>query len=223
MWVGGAFGLPRFLYPVIMKYAIHICTGFLLILAIQLAQGQDDLDYCSRIKYAFSSQSQLIVNGETNVNTFACTNTQRLPSYEAIVCGNSTTGFIEFLQASLRIPVVEMDCGGKGINSDFREMMDADHYPGIILELWELQQTGSKSTYSSQYLASTSITLKNTKRAVKIPVRISKLGNGKFRVEGKVTLDLSDFDIKPPSPLMGLIKVSDKIEIQFELDLSLFI
>lgn len=188
---------------------------------LSLLHAQADPDSCTRVQYSFSSESTLKVNGKTNVNTFTCLNEKTLPSYVAVVCGYSTPENMEFLEAALRIPVDEMDCGGKGINADFREMMKADKHPYILLELWELYLNKARTNDAKYYTAITSITLVNTRRPVTIPVLLTKNGSDLYLVKGVVTLRLSDFGITPPKPLMGLIKINDEIVIEFALEMRL--
>jgi hypothetical protein len=51
---------------------------------------------------------------------------------------------------------------------------------------------------------------------------VERLPNGKIKLIGQKILKLSEFNIKTPSKMMGLIKVSDEIEIEFQLMLSKF-
>jgi hypothetical protein len=198
-----------------------ILPVILFVVPLRLLKAQVDMDSCNHVNYSFSSQSTLKVLGKTNVNSFTCLNEKTLPSYVAVVCGYSTPEHMEFLETTLKIPVIEMDCGGKGINSDFREMMKADKYPYILLDLWELSLNKSQPSGLKHYTASTTITLVNTRKPVNIPVSLKKNDGNLYTIYGSISLKLSDFEITPPRPLMGLIKIDDEIVIEFVLEMHL--
>ena len=43
---------------------------------------------------------------------------------------------------------------------------------------------------------------------------------GRITIQGKHTIDMTDYDMKPPSAMMGVIKVYDTVDIDFNLILQ---
>lgn len=195
-------------------------TLLVLSCAIVSAQSSTLHDYCSRVHYSFHSESSLSVKGSSNVTSFTCLNTKQLRGQEVILCGNDGNGYVEFFEARMNIPVTDLDCGGKGINSDFREMMQIERFPFITIDIHTLEKQSPGRAAVGRYIAMTTITMKGKTRPVRIPLTIQRRGLNSYHVEGGVHLQLSDFNIEPPRPMMGLVRVDDEVEIRFNLKLS---
>ncbi len=104
------------------------------------------------------------------------------------------------------------DCGGKGINRDFHGLLQSDIYPRIILRLKEIKLKPHK---------------KNTADAI-IEIEIAGIKNSyhmetefqneqDWHISGKLKLNINKFNLKAPKKMLGLIVVSDEIEIIFKL------
>lgn len=58
-------------------------------------------------------------------------------------------------------------------------------------------------------------------REEKIEVTGVFLGPWQFRVRGSHEINMSDFGLTPPSPMMGLIKVNDTLTVNFDVTFCL--
>jgi hypothetical protein len=124
------------------------------------------------------------------------------------------------VELQVRIPVNQLNCGKPPINRDMRKTLNADLFPVITYTLGEsrlmcctddvLPQTMEIETFGE-------LTLSGNTRKERIIVSGQFIGTYQLRITGSHVISMSDFGLEPPSPMMGLIKVNDKMIVNFDV------
>ena len=104
------------------------------------------------------------------------------------------------------------DCGGKGINNDFQQLLKSDMYPETLINLKEIS---IDNTSENTVQALLEIRIAGVTNACKVPIKLT--GEDTLLVEGVLNLNICDFNLEPPKKALGLIVVKDIIEINFQL------
>lgn len=157
--------------------------------------------------------SKLTITGDTNISEFACAfNSKMIPSTRKVSL-KDVGGELHFENAILKLDNTGFDCGSKGINKDFHALVKTEEYPEISLELKKLcVDTPTQAT------ADLIISIAGKTKAYKVPVQIV---DGKIpQYRGDLTLNINDFDLKPPKKMFGLIVVKEDIDINFNLNVE---
>ncbi|KAA3635356.1 MAG: YceI family protein [Bacteroidetes bacterium] len=172
--------------------------------------------------YILKPSSVLSINGETNVNSFCCSSQQKFPKGRVGYEWGKGNGKLNFKNTQLKINVQSLDCGANAINKDLQKTLQAESFPYITIELKEALNTdGGNSIKKNQwveFLAKTEITLCCVTKEVTIPVVIRKSADNRFQIIGSTILQFRDFELEPPTVMMGLIKVKETLDISFDLD-----
>jgi len=164
---------------------------------------------------SFSSDSYLIIKGKTNVSKFNCSFNVNAFSDKIKVSYEEFENSITFSTTTIKLPNIEFHCGGKAINKDFRALLKTDEYPEITLNLKEV----SKAINASEAIFATlDITICNTSNTYKIPISITK-GN-EVCAKGVLPININDFNLEAPTKMLGMVKVSPEIEIDFSLKIQ---
>jgi len=161
-----------------------------------------------------TEKSTLLINGKSNVNSFSCVYDIEKIKNPIRVHYAVEDNTINFEQTTLFLETTCFDCGGTGINRDFRKTLNTDDYPEIALSLKAVElkpQGASLNAYIDIKIAGIS-------RLYTIPIKLKKKGN--IMISGDLKLKLSDFNLKAPNKLFGIISVEDTIEIVFNLELE---
>ncbi|WP_417236657.1 hypothetical protein [Bizionia paragorgiae] len=161
-----------------------------------------------------TEKSTLLINGKSNVNSFSCVYDIEKIKNPIRVHYAVEDNTINFEQTTLFLETTCFDCGGNGINRDFRKTLNTDDYPEIALSLKAVElkpQGASLNAYIDIKIAGIS-------RLYTIPIKLKKKGN--IMISGDLKLKLSDFNLKAPNKLFGIISVEDTIEIVFNLELE---
>jgi hypothetical protein len=117
-------------------------------------------------------------------------------------------------------------CRTKSIVSDYRlmdkktyEALKAEEYSAIHFRIANdkkiYRSGGSFSGEVTGYLSIAGVT-----KEIDVPFNGRILENGEVEVEGTVPLKMSEFNIDPPTALMGALKTDDEIRISYSLILG---
>lgn len=218
---GGLFSLKSdsllALSPETMKFSI---TSYVLVLLAFLPLGMDFPPKMEALHCKILDASSMWLNGTTNVNAFSCTNEAQWSDRTIEFFPEDTSKrHISFRHASLNIPTLALECGNNGINDDLREALKASQYPEIKIDLRQatLIQADDIGPQWVTVQSEISLTICGVSRVVPMRVRMCEIQPHVYRLKGTQHLKMTDFGIEPPQAMLGLIKVRDAIQIDFDL------
>lgn len=162
-----------------------------------------------------SPQSELEIVGSSNVTNFKCLfNIKNLdrPLRIGYTVGDDV---IYFHKSTLILENSHFDCGGKGINKDFNDLLRTKEYPQILLTLKEINK---KSIASNKVKALVEIQIAGISQMYQVDVHAKQKEN--LHIDGKLKLNITDFNLEAPKKMLGMIVVSEEIEIVFNLILE---
>ncbi|MDF1698350.1 MAG: YceI family protein [Saprospiraceae bacterium] len=178
-----------------------------------------------KIEYAIQSSSVLEVNGKTNINSFCCSSNEQFKTKSLIYRAEQDYSYFNFQDTKFAIQIKDLDCGKKKINRDLFKALEVDKYPTISIQLKEAINTECADMTTCgewfDFEVNTDITITCETRTIQIPIRVKRLDDTSYRIQGGTGLKLCDFEVKAPSALLGLIKVKDEIEFNFDLYVEL--
>ncbi|MFD2533313.1 hypothetical protein [Gracilimonas halophila] len=187
--------LPTLLIPALCTFPV-------------LTQAQDG-------KVRLSDESKLSIKGKSNVNEFRCQAEHDLQqdslNYFYQVSGDTVTvnGVL------LALEIDQFDCGKRAINRDFRSTLKYKEYPFIEIILNELVLADPSDIIPEEALVT--IRIAGVEQKYTVPLHSFSSSEEHFTVGGNKVLYMTDFGLTPPSPMFGLIKVDDELDIQFDL------
>ena len=154
--------------------------------------------------------SQLSINGDTNINKFECIfDTAYLKKAQKVYYSKKDS-IMSFTGATLVLNTQGFDCGNKGINQDFHDLIKSEEYPEILLEISEV-----RLRTKAFGVATICITMAGKQKFYQVPINIKDGETAQF--QGELELNIKDFNLEPPKKLFGIIVVKDEIEIGFDL------
>ena len=169
-----------------------------------------------RGKWIIDSDSRLLIYGFTNVNNFTC----------AISCYNNfdTLEYVNnpkaceliFERNKMSIPVRNFDCGNNMITKDFWQTLKADKYPNLDIRFISLDKIDN----NNRVAGTVEIQLAGVSKRYKIVYAANTTDGSLIQLAGKQNVCFSDFDLKAPQKLMGLIQVKENLEVEFQLSLK---
>jgi polyisoprenoid-binding protein YceI len=119
---------------------------------------------------------------------------------------------------TVTVPAEQMDCGNGTMNEHMRKALKAKDAPTI-----EFKLTGydvAKGDAGVQGTLNGTLTLGGQTRPVSIAAQAADAVGGLLRVSGSYTLKMTEFGLKPPSLMMGTMKVDDDVTVNFDLFLK---
>jgi hypothetical protein len=168
-------------------------------------------------------ESKLWIEGSSNVKSFSCFNESIIKEAPKQVNFEKTSDGFVFKNLTLQIPGQRLDCGNKLMNKDLQKALLCEEYPFIILSLQKAVILPNYDEYpiSQLWEVSGQLSIAGTNRNVKLVVESKSLPGSNLQLKSKYGLMMSNYGISAPEPMMGLIKVHDKITIHFDLILKM--
>jgi hypothetical protein len=125
-------------------------------------------------------------------------------------------GYTRFENATITLPNIRFDCGGKAINRDFHKLLKTEEHPQIDITLKQISLDASDDSLVN---AKVDIDICDVRRTYEIPIEVAQKDN--LVVSGVLPLNINDFNLSPPSKLFGIIKVEPEIKIDFFFSLQM--
>lgn len=173
-----------------------------------------------KITYQIDEKSELYLLGTTNVNTFKCSCTDKFPASVLEAEINESSRIIQFKNSNLRIKTTLLNCKNNVMNRDMHKSLKADKYPYINVELKNAQPMQDEKQLQPgkvyKYSINTNISIAGITKPHAITVQMIKLSNHLFRFSASKDILMSDYEIKPRTPL-NIIKIDDLVTIHFEM------
>ena len=166
-------------------------------------------------KVQLSNESKLSINGKSNVNDFRCQSEHELQQDPMNFSYHFQGDTINVDGVSLSLEVSRFDCGKKAINRDFRSTLKYKEHPFIEIILNELVLEDEQDVIPKT--AKVTIRIAGESRKYEVPLTAFESRENAVLVGGKKMLRMTDFGLTPPSPMFGLIQVSDELEVEFDL------
>lgn len=121
-------------------------------------------------------------------------------------------------QMSLKVAVAAMDGGKEVMNGKMHRALKKDTHPHILYELTSAKITAVDEADNSVELASEGqVTIAGVTQPVTMTVK-GALAEGKgWKFTGSHTLNMTDYNIEPPTAMFGQIVTGDEVTVAFSL------
>jgi hypothetical protein len=185
----------------------------LIILSLLFASANNSSTLEFRVEI-YPEKSELMIAGESNVNCFDFKYKKDLLQKDFSVKIDKNNGKLSFHQTTLNLHVQGFKSGNYLMDKDFYNMLKANEYPEISIELNSVKNKGS--------LFLIDIEIKMAGKSKMQTVIVNDLSTAEIHhLKGSAKLRFSDFDLEPPSKFMGMVKVKDELAIAFDLAFNL--
>lgn len=161
-------------------------------------------------------QSKLWVTGGSTVRAWSCkanafdTNIDAAPGAVSAVLGaqKAVKGVV------VTVPTGQLGCGNGTMDEHMRKALKADAHQTIEFKLASYDVAKGGDGVSGTLHGT--LLMAGQQRPVAIPAQAVE-SNGALHVTGAVTLNMREFGMKPPTLMMGTLKVDEKVTVRFDL------
>ncbi len=117
---------------------------------------------------------------------------------------------------SLSIPVKSIDSGKGGMDKRIYGALEEKDHPNVMFNLVSAEVANMGEAGESFTLNVTGqLNIAGTAKEVTFPVQGTKVAEGGYRFEGSYGLNMKDYNVDPPSAMLGAIKSGEEVEIKF--------
>ena len=167
---------------------------------------------------SLTPQSRLWVDGSSTVRSWSCSATQidatieaGAPSaVEAVIAGEKAVKVVD-----VKIPVEKLDCKNGTMNEHMRKALKAKDAPVIAFTVTSYDvakgASGVAGTLNGQ------LTLGGQTKPITVKAAGAAGPDGTLHVTGTHELAMTEYGLKPPTLMLGTMKVGDKVKVSFDL------
>lgn len=199
-----------------VKYSCYVILFILTLtmLSVQLGFSQQSEGQNESL-WMVSGSSRILVEGSSNVNEFQCVTLhyegEDILRKKPIHKQNKWE-----LTGAIEMQVKSFDCESRMMTNDLREILKEGDYPKISINLLSLMIPGQLQN-PQKVKGKVAITLAGTSRIFEMAWTLFPENPKKLRLAGTHDFTFSQFNLDPPTKMMGMIKVKDEITVDLNL------
>lgn len=188
-----------------------------IILATISAFGSSGSTDIHSYAYEILPGSQISLSGKSNVNSFRCYTANIAQKGSFLAFEPDGVNKVTFYHADVDLMVKSLSCGSRLIEKDMGKALTVDRYPFITLNFKDAKLIARYPNKTAKYLTTISMTIASTTRDIEVEIILQQIDSNKFRITGSQVIDMTSFNIKQPTALLGMIVVERDITISFNV------
>jgi polyisoprenoid-binding protein YceI len=167
----------------------------------------------AQVQYTVASGSKAWINGTSSLHNWE--------SEVTGISGKATFGIEQSTLSSLENLEVQMEVksiksGKKGMDNNTYKALKAETYPFITFKLTSVNSM--KTTAAGCSIdARGNLTIAGTTKPISLTVEGISNPGGIWVFKGSKTIKMTDYNVDPPTALMGTIKTGDELKINFDV------
>lgn len=185
---------------------VGLLIGTMIAATAGMAAGQSPAP-----RMPLESTAQLSFDGSSTVRGFKCT-AKTVTMNIVTNAVDATSASLEELvsKASVVIPVAGIDCGNGTMNEHMRKALKATENADISFIMTGYQVNGNSATLNG------TLKIAGKEQPIQLPATLTPEANG-VRVKSTKAIDMTQWGVKPPSLMMGTMKVKPTVNITFDV------
>ena len=157
---------------------------------------------------------QMVIIGNSNISGIKLSFRSDHLSKNQLVSGVIEDGMVVFY-----IPVDNITAKNRLMLNDFRDLIHADNFPYIKLAISNEQMINLTNKHFSECI-NVDVTLAGLSKTYHIPFYKNCSNDNSSYITGNADLYLSDFNIYPDKKIFGLLKLDNKVFINFKINFA---
>jgi hypothetical protein len=167
-------------------------------------------------------KSYITIHGYSNFVSFDLIQRgEDFPKKRYAITARQTERTIVVVPNEISIPVNNFRSDNLMALRDFKKLIKYPRFVSINVQLDNIEvQNNAKGLEKSKGLAVVHITLAGQIRKYTLPLTACQ-ASGKHTFDSLIRINIKDFGLEPPVELMGLIKVSEWIDVEFHIEAAI--
>jgi len=161
-------------------------------------------------------ETKVWVEGGSTVRDWSCKATQ----VSGAVRGEGSLAITDLQQtvrgAEITIPVKALECGNGTMNEHLRKALRTSESPTIRFQL-SGHRISTTSAAEGVAKLNGRLEIAGQEKPVVVDATVRSEGPSAVRVTGGKEILMSEFGVKPPTLMMGTLKVKDRVVIKFDV------
>ncbi|HEX6927297.1 MAG TPA: YceI family protein [Longimicrobiaceae bacterium] len=190
---------------------VGLAVGLLGIVAISTAALKPD--------FGFTPESRVWVEGTSSVRSYTCQAAEVKGTVESTVPAFDVTRLEGAVaRAEVVIDAAALDCGNGTMNGHMRKALKVSEHGTISFRLSDYRAIPAGA--ETQLKLNGTLEIAGTAQPITVDAMAAAAGGGAIRVKGTHTIKMTDYGVRPPSLMLGTMKVHDPVKLNFDVVLK---
>lgn len=172
-------------------------------------------------KWVVQRGCTLRVDGSTNVNKFSCLIKDYSDPDTLIFYRNKNDHLSVVISGSVELPVLSFDCINKAMTSDLRKALKEKEFPMLSIHFLSLQKYPELTSAQETINGIVNIELAGAVKKYEVNYKVNMEGSKRIHLVGVKRIRFSDFNLKPPRKIGGVIKANDQLDVEFHINFNI--
>ena len=162
--------------------------------------------------------SRLWIKGTSTVRSFECKAGALDAKVETAAPGATAAlmgGDKAVTAASVTVPAAQIDCNNGTMNEHMKKALKVKEHPTIEFRIGSY--TLSKGSEGMQAELTGTLTLGGVEKPITVQALGKDEGDGRLRVTGTHEIRMTEYGLKPPTLMLGTMKVNERVNVGFDL------
>ena len=194
-----------------MRVLQNILAFLILALVAQssIAQTTDN-----KSRFVFTNEPSVFIDGTSTVHDWTCDVKKYTGSFSSGAKGATTPLAIE--SGTFSVAIDDIDCGKGAMNSKMKDALGGNKATNVMFVLTSAKLVPTTGAAFSAELTG-ALKMAGVTKPIVLIATGQTLADNQVQIEGSVDVVMSDFDIDPPTAMLGMLKTGDKVTIRFNV------
>jgi hypothetical protein len=165
--------------------------------------------------------STVNIEGSTNVNRYNCAISRYAGSDTLLLHEGGQNVRPVFLKGEVKLNATSFDCGIALMTSDFHKAIKSKVYPSIVIDFISFEKMPTYSSTPEKFRGILKISLGGVTKLFEMNCAIEADEKETIHLTGSRNFNFSDFELIPPTKMLGAVKVKEALKVSFHLRLTL--
>jgi len=172
-------------------------------------------------KWVIQKGGSLKVDGSTNVNQFTCDINNYSTPDTLILYRNANPKDVALpFHGDINLDILKFDCHNPMMTNDLRKTLKAKEFPVMVIQFLSLSKMPELKSEQENITGLVDIQLAGTTKRYDVRYTLNIDEQKQVHLVGNRSVTFSDFNLKPPRRLGGMIQAKDKLDVEFKLTLK---
>jgi hypothetical protein len=161
--------------------------------------------------------STMTIEGTTNINSYACAIIRYAGSDTLVLHEGGRNIRPVFVKGAVELDASSCDCGMAPMTADFRKAINSKEYPSITIDFISFERMPIYGAAPDKFKGILKISLAGVTKLFEVNCTINATPAGIIHLAGTRAFNFSDFNLTPPTRMLGAIKVNESLMVSFHL------
>jgi polyisoprenoid-binding protein YceI len=180
-------------------------------------------DLSAQVRYGINPESVLSIQGTSNIHDWTSKANTINGEFSLMKAANDRNlpkngKLVETLR--LEVPVKSIESGrGPVMDGKTYDALKSEDFPNITFVIKENNITGITDNAAGKFALSVTgdLTIAGSTKLVSFNLNGQRIQGNSFRFEGSYSLNMTEYNIEPPTALFGQITTGEQVTIAFNL------